>query len=98
MRASSGSRSAAVKVENGDLERNQFGRKSGQPPGLPLGISVFDHEVAALDVTEVTQPLTEGLVQVGTTGQVERQVAYARLDSPPSGLVLEALDSMTSTR
>jgi hypothetical protein len=41
-----------------NLERSQFGRKSGEPLGLPLGISVFDHEVAALDVTEVTQSLT----------------------------------------
>src|SRR5882724_5141305 len=39
-----------------NLERNQFGRKSGEPLGLPLGISVLDHDVAALDVTEVTQP------------------------------------------
>src|SRR5712692_4615210 len=44
-----------------NLERNQFGRESGEPIGLPLGISVFDHEVAALDVTEITQSLTEGL-------------------------------------
>ena len=48
-----------------NLERNQFGRKSGEPLDLPLGISVFDHDVAALDVTEVTQSLTEGLAQVG---------------------------------
>jgi hypothetical protein len=48
-----------------NLERNQFGRKSGEPLGLPLGISVFDHEVAALDVTEITQSLTEGLAQGG---------------------------------
>jgi hypothetical protein len=53
-----------------NLERNQFGRKSGEPIGLPLGISVFDHDVAALDVPEVTQPLEEGLCQVGVTGQV----------------------------
>src|SRR5207245_7757365 len=39
-----------------NLERNQFGRKSGQPLVLSLGISVFNHDVAALDVTEVTQP------------------------------------------
>ena len=60
-----------------NLERNQFGRESGEPLGLPLGISVFDHDVAALDVTEVTQSLTEGLVQVGVSGQVGRQVAYS---------------------
>src|SRR5439155_26982325 len=61
-----------------NLERNQFGRKSGEPLDLPLGISVFDHEVAALDVPEVTQSLTEGLVRVGGNGQVGRQVAYSR--------------------
>ncbi len=60
-----------------NLERNQFGRKSGELLGLPLGRSVFDHEVATLDVTEVTQSLTEGLCQVGGSGQVERQVAYS---------------------
>ena len=60
-----------------NLERNQFGRKSGEPLELPLGISVFDHDVAALDVTEVTQSLTEGLAQVGASGQVGRQVAYS---------------------
>ncbi len=37
-----------------NLERNQFGRKSGEPLELPLGISIYDHDVAALDVTEVT--------------------------------------------
>ncbi len=61
-----------------NLERNQFGRKSGEPVELPLGISVFDHDVPALDVTEVTQSLTEGLWQVGSSGQVARQVAYSR--------------------
>ena len=60
-----------------NLERNQFGRKSGEPLELPLGISVFDHDVAALDVTEVTQSLEEGLLQVGISGQVGRQVAYS---------------------
>ena len=53
------------------------GRKSGEPLELPLGISVFDHEVAALDVTEVTQSLKEGLSQVGVIGPVARQVAYS---------------------
>jgi hypothetical protein len=60
-----------------NLERNQFGRENGEPLGLPLGISVFDHDVAALDVTEVMQSLTEGLVQLETSGQVGRQVAYS---------------------
>jgi hypothetical protein len=40
-----------------------------------LGIPVFDHGVAALDVTEVTQPLEEGLPPVGVVGQVGGQVA-----------------------
>ena len=51
--------------------------KSGEPLELPLGISVFNHDVAALDVTEVTQSLEEGLSQVGIRGQVERQEAYS---------------------
>jgi hypothetical protein len=61
-----------------NLERNQFDRESGEPLELPLGISVFNYEVAALDVTEVTQSLTEGLVQVAMMGQVERQEADSR--------------------
>jgi hypothetical protein len=44
-----------------NLERNQFGRESGEPLDLPLGISVFDHDVAPFDVAEVTQCFTEGL-------------------------------------
>jgi hypothetical protein len=60
-----------------NLERNQFGRKIGKPLELPLGISVFDHDVAALDVTEATEALTEGLSQVGGSGQVEHQEAYS---------------------
>jgi len=60
-----------------NLERNQFGRKSGEPLELPLGISVFNDDVATLDVTEVTQSLTEGLSLVGIKGQVGHQVAYS---------------------
>ncbi|MGH7356544.1 MAG: hypothetical protein ACRELS_18450, partial [Candidatus Rokuibacteriota bacterium] len=58
-------------------DSNQFGRKSGEPLELPLGISVFNHDVAALDVAEVTQSLKEGLARAGVTGQVKRQVAYS---------------------
>jgi hypothetical protein len=47
-----------------NLERNQFGRESRQPLVLSLDISVFNQEVATLDVTEVTQPLAESLRQV----------------------------------
>jgi hypothetical protein len=60
-----------------NLERNQFGRESGEPLDLPLVISVFNDDVATLDVTEVTQPLTEGLVHKGVSGQVGRQVTYS---------------------
>jgi hypothetical protein len=60
-----------------NLERNQFGRESGEPLGLPLGIAVFNHDVAAFDVTEVTQSLEEGLKHVGGSGHVERQEAYS---------------------
>ena len=55
------------------------GGKSGEPLELPLGISVFDHNVAALDVTEVTQSLEEGLPQVGASGpEGGRQEAQSR--------------------
>ncbi len=55
------------------------GCQSGKPLELPLSISVLDHDVAAFDVTEVTQSLTEGLWQVGkTASKVSRKIAYAR--------------------
>ena len=60
-----------------NLERNQFGRKSGEPLEFPLGRSIFDHDVSALDLTVVTQSLKEGLCQVRGSGQVEHQVAYS---------------------
>src|SRR5713226_4618101 len=68
---------ASGREDDINLERNQFGRESGEPLELPLGISVFNHDVAALDVTEVTQSLEEGLWQVAISGQVARQVAYS---------------------
>ena len=70
-------RSCASGQDDINLERNQFGRESGEPLGLPLSISLFNHDVAALDVTEITQSLTEGLGQVGASGQVGRQEAYS---------------------
>ncbi len=63
--ADTGAECASWPDDDINLERNQFGRKSGVPLDLPLGISVFNHDVAALDVTEVTQSLTEGLVVGG---------------------------------
>jgi hypothetical protein len=59
------------------LSATSSAARAGSRSSLPLGISVFDHDVATLDVTEVTQSLTEGLAQVGASGQVGRQVAYA---------------------
>jgi hypothetical protein len=73
-----GGRCASSGHDDINLERSKFGRKSGEPLGLPLGISVFNHDVAALDVPEVTQSLTEGLVQLGVSGRVEGQEAYSR--------------------
>jgi hypothetical protein len=61
-----------------NLERNQFGRARGEPLELPLGISVVDRNVSALDVAEVTQSLAEGLYHVGASSQVARQKAYPR--------------------
>ena len=46
-----------------NLEHNQFAGKSGEPLELPLVIAEFNHDVAALDVTEVMQSLTETLSQ-----------------------------------
>jgi hypothetical protein len=74
---SQGSLCASSGHDDINLERDQFGRQSGKALRLPLGISVFDRDVAALDVTEVAQSLEEGLEPVGASGPVERQVAYA---------------------
>ena len=38
-----GAECASFGQDDINLERNQFGRKSGDPLELPLGISVFDH-------------------------------------------------------
>src|SRR5262245_66618705 len=59
-----------------DLERDQFGRESREPLDLPLG-SIFNDDVAALDVTEVTQPLMEDLGRMAVTGH-GRQITYSR--------------------
>jgi hypothetical protein len=61
-----------------NLERNKFGRKSGEPIVLPCGISVLDQDVTALDVTEFTQTFEESLARRrGATSEVGRQVAYS---------------------
>jgi len=57
-----------------NLQRNEFGRKSGEPLEFPLGIPVFNDDVATLDVTEVTQSLEEGRVQL-RIGRVAPYVA-----------------------
>jgi hypothetical protein len=75
---------ACTGEEDINLERNQFGRKRGKPLELPLGRSVFDHEVAAVDVAEVTQSLEEGLAKAAISGQVDRQIADS---SDPFGLL-----------
>ena len=77
MHGHTGAACASFGQDDINLERNQFGRKSGEPLDLPLGISVFNHDVAALDIPEVTQSLEEGVAQVGARGQVGRQVAYS---------------------
>ena len=87
-----------------NLERSQFGRKSGEPVELPLGISVFNNEVATLDVTEVTQSLTDGLAVLGIRGQVLPQPAYSsdlgrllgvRGDRPPNRRAAEEADELS---
>jgi hypothetical protein len=60
-----------------NLERNEFGHVSGEPLELPLVTSVFDHDVAALDVAEITQSLAEGLALAGASGPAGPQVAYS---------------------
>jgi hypothetical protein len=57
-----------------NLECNEFGHESGEPLERVPVTSVFDHDVAALDVTEITQSLAEALALAGAS----RQVAYSR--------------------
>jgi hypothetical protein len=61
-----------------DVQRNQLAYERREPLELPLGGSEFDDDRLALDVTEVTQSLTEGLRQLRARGQVGRHIAYAR--------------------
>jgi hypothetical protein len=68
-------RGGAGRNDNVDPEGSQLGREAREPLGLPLGISVFDHEVAALDITEVTQSPEESLSQMGARRRVIRQIA-----------------------
>ena len=44
-----------------DAERREFSRKRGSPLDLPLGISVNDHDVSVLDVTELFKAFQEGV-------------------------------------
>src|SRR5262249_9223869 len=73
-----GGEGSSVGHDDIHAERSQLGRKSGEPLVLPLGIAVFDHNVAALYVTDVTQSLTKALVQGRVAGQAGRQVADSR--------------------
>jgi hypothetical protein len=59
------------------LSATSSAARAGSRSCFPSASRVFDHDVAALDVTEVTQSLTEGLLDVGVSGQVGRQVAYS---------------------
>jgi len=54
-------------------------RAVGVPPPieLPFSRSVFNHDVAALDIPEVTQSLEEGPSPVGVSARVEPQEAYS---------------------
>ncbi len=50
-----------------NLERDQLSRESREPLDLPFVISVFNDDVATFDVTEVTQPLTKGLIRMAVS-------------------------------
>src|SRR5215813_13018241 len=58
------------------LEAHQFGRKRGEPVELAIGSSVIDHDVAALDVPEVTESLKKGCRE--TADPVGSQPANSR--------------------
>ena len=64
--------------EHVDLDRRQLGRERGQALELPFGISVFDDDVATLDIADVAQSLVERFHRVGDSGAVGRQKTYSR--------------------
>jgi hypothetical protein len=74
------------RVSNGyddiDPERSQFGGEAGEPLGFPVGRSGFDHDVPALDIAEIAQPLTERLTHGGIGGLGSRQVALSERSFP----------------
>jgi len=61
-------RRRALANEDVNLEANQLSRQGGKPFELPLGRSVLDEDVLVLDVIEITEPLAEGLWEVGVRG------------------------------
>src|SRR5262249_6062137 len=58
--------------DNVDLERDQLSRRRGE--SIEVGRPVFDEDVPALDVTEITHSLAEGL---NVSGLGAPQVAYS---------------------
>src|SRR6266542_1690126 len=59
--------------DKSDLERQQFSCEIGKPIHLAVGRSVFDHEVPAFDIAEITQALAEGAVERGVRrGECEK--------------------------
>jgi len=60
-----------------NLERHEFGRERGEPLLLSISIALLDHEVAALDVSGLTQPLNKVLVHA--LGTIMRWAILATL-------------------
>ncbi len=62
-----------------DLERDQFGRVSGEAPGLQPRPAVFESDVLALDITVFAQPLAEGVYERDARlGEPETEIADHR--------------------
>src|SRR5262249_27700572 len=64
--------------DDGNVERNEPGRKGGEPVELPLVVSGLEYEVATFSVTEVTKALKEDLSQLGGTVRGVPQPSNAR--------------------
>jgi hypothetical protein len=75
-------RRRAIANEDVNLETNQLSRQGGEPREVPLGRSRLDDDVLALDITEVTKPLAEGVQAVGVRGEFPDRYGWARLDEP----------------
>ncbi len=85
-----------------NLERNQLGCEGGESLGILLRISVFNYEVATLNVPEVTHSLKESLACGRVTGQIvaahEAGLCLATQSAPAADFTLRPRRSPSGDR